>query len=308
MNRLIPIMLVVTASLACAACGSAPATKPALAEDAERKNELAFDAFRSGRYHDAIQLFEEAERYFLGIDHVSGATNAAISLAEVFLLLHDTESAHAAIGRASARADPSGDDDLHDRITLLQARVLHSQGRYGAARWLLEELIQADKPLAIHARLLDCEMMVSENRPGCAFQLKAEPGSLLQARILLLKANAARLQGDLKAAMDYLEQAHAVYRDHRYRPGLADYYESAAYLSGQHGDDAEARERLLRALYLRLWMRDQAHATELLSVLKTVPAPARATLAYENWQQQLQHQPDWEQLRNAVFKRLQAQY
>lgn len=308
MKPLLPMIMLGAACLVHAGCGSAPKTQPALPEDAERRNELAIDAFRGGRYHDAIQLFEEAERHFLGIDHVEGAANAAISLSEVFLLLNDTENAEAAIGRASARAGRIGDEQLYQRIALLQARLLHTRGQTHATLWILNELVHVEGTAGSHARVLRCEMALTTGYSDCISRLESEPGSLLHARILLLQARAARIQHDLQAAAGYLQQAHAIYRDHRYRPGLAAFYEAAAYLSGQRDHDGEAREQLMRALYLRLWMRDQAHAMELLGVLKKIAGPDDLTVCYYEWQQRLKGKPDWEQLRNEVFKRLQAQY
>lgn len=288
--------------IALAACGSSPPPKPepAPAANAREANELALESFEAGRYREAIGGFERAAQLFLSIDDPRGAASAAISEAEVQLLLGETDAASGTLQRARDVIARSNSEPLLARARLLGARI-RIESDPGSARRMLENLT-ATPGIAVHAQMLLCELAIANGDTACASEL---PGGDVRdnARAEQLRARAAMAEGDEAAAADHLERALNIYRVLAYRPGIAAVHEGSAALATRMNDREASVEHLERALYLRLWIRDRVHAMEDLARLQELSDSEDDRKRYARWQSTLRDEenPEWEALIREMF-------
>ncbi|HEX7047653.1 MAG TPA: hypothetical protein VF275_08805 [Gammaproteobacteria bacterium] len=294
--------LIIIAIAMLAACSSSPERKP-LPEpvtDARDAYELAVDAFNVGRYRDAIAGFHRAERRFLSLDDPHGVSAAAISQAEIQLLLGENDNAAKSLQGAKAAIARTGNKALSERVQLMQAR-LAMEDDPANARKLLSTLGDAMTPsVATQARLLLCELEMLQGETDCAASLTAD-GPSTTARIAHLQARAALQRGDLEAANVKLERALDIYRSLAFRPGIAAVHESSADLAMQANKREVAKEHLERALYLRLWIRDRVHAAEILAQLAQLGDNDEP---YQRWRKTLldeSGEPEWDKMMEKLF-------
>ncbi len=291
--------------IALAACSGSPERPPPpepLA-DARAMHELAAEAFDAGRYRDAIAGFRDAERRFLSVDDPHGIAVAAISQAEIQLLLGENDDASRSLQRARTAASRTGNSRLRERAQLLQAR-LAMNGDTATARQILNGLSATTTPsIAAQVRLLSCELEMRRGETECAAGLVADDARTA-ARIAHLQARAALDRGDEDAAGLLLERALTNYRALAFRPGIAAVHEAKAALARRSGNHESAREHLERALYLRLWIRDRVHSAEVLAQLAELANGDAMRERYRRWRAVLldeSAEPDWEEMMAPLF-------
>lgn len=295
-------LLIIIAIATLFACSSSPERKP-LPEpvsDARDAHELAIDAFNAGRYRDAIAGFHRAERRFLSLDDPHGVAAAAISQAEILLLLGENDDAAKSLQRAKVAIAHTGNKALSERAQLMEAR-LAMENEPSTARKLLNTLSDAMTPSVVaQVRLLSCELEMRQGETNCATNLAAD-GLAMTARIAHLQARAALQRGDLEAASVQLESALDIYRSLAFRPGIAAVHESSGDLAMQTDKREVAKEHLERALYLRLWIRDRVHAAEVLTRLAEL---GDNNELYQRWRTALldeSGEPEWENMMEELF-------
>lgn len=281
-----------------AACSSAPPVQPPEpVEVAHSLNELALEAFRAGRYRQALGAFARAERQFRSLDRADGIAVAAISQAEIRLLLEERNEAKDALRRASEAVRHAGNRYLNERIHLLDARLQLDTNPVQARREL-DALLDAAPHIATQARLLLCGMQIDAGETGCASEL-ASGNTLVNASIEQLRARAALVEGDMNAAEAHLLLALSAYRVLAYRPGIADVHAELATLAKRRGNPSLARHHLQRALYLQLWMHSAVEAANLFGRLAELADSVEERQGYLERREELlsdDAEPKWQTL------------
>lgn len=277
--RTLPILLT-TGMLA--ACGSRPVPQPATVVNARNAMQNGMAAYVDNRYAEARTFFGKALAEYQSVDNRGAQAEALSDLADSALLQGDTAAARSYITQASTIAE-------QDRLTVLQPRLI-----------LLESYtdLQGDDPTSAAAKLdglldasgtpTDVKNAALFARTQAAFDAKATDssdwlGKLMAAvgssadnttrgRLERLQALASITAGDRTKAVALYTDALARYQAAFYRPGIAATHEEWADLLIAEQDWADAALHLRRALGVRLWMYDAAHAQRILEQLQKADA------------------------------------
>lgn len=273
MARILTASLLMSSALL-TACGSAPPPVPATETNTRNFMAEAMADYNDSRYADARNFFGRAYMQYRSVDDLQGQADTLVDLADSALMQGDVNAARGSLADAHAIVDSHTTlAALKPRLTLMDAYAdLQSGDPAGAATRLDGLLSEAGVPPEVQRAALFA-------RTQAAFDAKAadasawltklgKPGadSLDAARLERLQALA---ETDMTKAVpfyaDALQRYHGVY----YRPGIAATHEEwGARLLAQQ-DWNSARDHLLRALHVRLWMYDASHSAHILDELGT---------------------------------------
>lgn len=264
------------------ACGSKPLPQPAAVTTTRDAMSLGMQAYNDNRYLEARGYFERALVQYRSVDDRSGQLDALTNLADSALEQGETVAAQNYLTAADTIL-ASGAFSAHaPHLALLHA---YADMQAGDAQPVAEQL---DKLLGNDATPPDIRQSALLARAQCAFDLDAADApqwldklgkSLNQhtdplgnARYQRLQALAARKQGDTQKSATLYRSALESYRSRYYRPGIAATLEEWADLSISQQDWGTARDRLQRALDIRLWLYDRNHSAKDLEKLSQMDA------------------------------------
>ncbi len=318
MNKL--AVLVAAAWLA--GCVSAPDPRPLVYREGDRLLEQGVEAFADSNYPGAAALFRKALVRFQGVDDSAGVLRARMNLAEVAMALGRLDAVRDELRAARALLERSRADTYARRLRLLEAGLATREGDRRGAEKLLAPLLPGgggeapDVPpdrialaaLADRTRLAFEEDQASAEawttRLAHAIEKSGE-APLLRARLARFQAELARRQSHYGAADALLYSAHALYAAAAYRPGIAATLVEWAALAEEQGEREIARDRLKRALAIRLWILDRDGSLAVLEKLRTLNAALGAddrAQAAAQWMDRLRHRKleQWPQLRDQI--------
>lgn len=286
--------------LALAACGSEPPKKePAALSAPAEAMRMGMLLRADDEYRTAVELFGRALQLYRSTDDRTGQLNALVNLADAAVTLGESARALEFIGEARRIAALDRNETLAGRLDLLEAQALAQAGRRGDARRPLEGLLARESSGALaQAAILERARVALEGGDGDAMEwlnkarsaTAGDSAPRVQAAILKLEAEAARRANDPNAAASQLEAALDIYRKLGYRPGIAAANEALAALAAGLKRSGEARDRWMRALDTRFWLRDRVHAVadlEALRALEKAAGDARRAKTYEDLAAQL---------------------
>lgn len=229
-------------------------------------------AYRLDDYRTAEQRFLEALAHFRSIDHATGETDALINLADTALARSETD--HARLYLREAR---SLDGGSRPRLDLIAARIALTEGNHRRVRALTDNLLAGRGDNIRHAALVvrAKSAMASPDEPAEPWLTRLEAVAndgerpLLQASWLRLYARTVTSREAQHAA---LERALAIYREARYRPGIAAARAALGDLAADSGDRPAAWRHYRRALLIRLWLADRHRASDLIERMLVIAA------------------------------------
>ena len=257
-------------ALQLAACGSRPVRQPAVVMDVRSAMQLGMQAYRDNRYAEARNFFGRALARYRSVDDRAGELDALIDLADSALGQGDYAAARACLGDADNILANGNFPDRKPQVTLLEAYADMQAGDQAAAAKTIDGLldaagVQADiRQAALFARTQVAFDLKSADAAAWLAKLSASlgenPDALNKARYQRLEALAARAHGNMQRAAALYAQALSAYRAAYFRPGIAATHEEWADMLMTQQDWTGARDRLQRALNVRLSMYDRSHS------------------------------------------------
>jgi hypothetical protein len=264
-------------ALMLAACGSRPTPQPATVSSSRDAMTLGMQAYMDDRYLEARNYFERALVEYRSVDNVEGQLDALVDLADSALGQGEYQSARAYLTNADALLVNRNYSVIKAHIALLHAYADMQAGDDNAALARLDTLRNTSgvpdnvTQSALFARTqVAFDLDAGDSAQWLArlgSSLGKHPNALANARYQRLQALAARKQGDVKKAAALYENALQGYRGVYYRPGIAATLEEWADMSADVQQWSDARDRLRRALDIRLWLYDRNHAEKNLEKL-----------------------------------------
>jgi tetratricopeptide (TPR) repeat protein len=274
------------------ACSSVSDERPDPIRKSEYYLENGVTAFTNSDFVAATDFFNKALAHYRSLDDNTGILQSRINLAETALILNKLDAATRHIEVAEKIAAAPHYRDYQSRLTLLKAQINWRKKEREKTLALLEPLLpgfddkhRPDQPISmllIGATILRTDIAFSQidsditevhlwlNRLAEMLRRADEPTPLQLARQLRFEAQLDYHQGQTQAALDKQEEALVLYREAAARPAIATTLTESAHILMEAGEWQRAEERLQRALYIRLWIIDQASALETISLLQQV--------------------------------------
>ncbi|HEX9802546.1 MAG TPA: tetratricopeptide repeat protein [Gammaproteobacteria bacterium] len=286
MNRPITWSGLVLALLLVSACSSVSDTRPEVIRTSERYLEQGVEAYNNSDYPAATDFFSRALASYRSIDNLDGILFSHINLAETAIAAGSYDALRKQLSDAERVIRALGASEHEPRLTLLWAQSHWRQGRRENALELLEPLLPRfnDKQevggkldaLALTALMLRTDIAFAsldenddearlwlrrlENGYACGSEVTPQH----KARLLRFQAQWLMHQGEPAGAEERLQQALDIYRPEAVRPAIAATLEESARVAIQLEQWEQAEDRLLRALYIRVWILDRIGSAEVL--------------------------------------------
>jgi hypothetical protein len=262
------------------ACVSSPdaEVKSKNLQYAQHLQTVGVGKYRTFEYRLARYYFNKALQEFRLIDNNEGVTTSAINIARSVLADGDAASAHAWIQQAAALNAANNlhvQQDLAPYIQLINAEIDHTQGATDSALTLLAPLLDSS-----HTPI---QMSALKLRTKIAFEQVQAREHWLQRYATVLgnhadahshHARLARFQAalvtDAAQQATHYQRALDIYRELAHKPGIAATLAewAASNLSVQRADIAE--DQLVRALNIRLALKDAINCAALLQQMHRV--------------------------------------
>lgn len=291
----LPIFIGVLLALLLTACGSRPTRQPAVVMDSENDMALGMRAYQDTDYTQACNYFARALAQYRSVDARADELNALIDLADSALGQGEYVAARDYLGQADKIIINGNFAALGSHIALLTAYADMQAGDTQPAAAQLDALLNdpttpADiRQAALFARtqiafdLKSADATAWLDKLGAA--LGKNPDALNNARYQRLQATAAWANDNTQKAASLYAKALNAYRAVYYRPGIAATLEEWADLSMLQKDWNAAKNRLQRALDVRLSMYDRTHSIrDLDNLMQTDIALGDTTAAQQSSQ------------------------
>lgn len=237
-------------------------------------------AYADNRYLEARNYFERALIQYRSVDDRNGQLDALVDLADSALEQGEYAAARTYLANADSILASSTFTTIAPHVALLHAYVdLQAGDNAGAAARLDKLLADSKLPADIRQAALFARTQIAfDLDAGDADQWLDRLGNSLgkhsdatdSARYRRLQALAARKHGDINKAAALYQSALDSYRKIYYRPGIAATLEEWSDMSVARQDWPAARDRLQRALDIRLWMYDRTHSAKDMETLSVV--------------------------------------
>jgi len=277
--------------LSCA--GSPPEKPPEVVELAYKSLDLGVSYYNDSNYPLAQLHFSKSLNIFRSIDHREGTASSCLNLAKIQLANENTGSAERYLTIAEAIISEAELDNLRDHLAITQSSLSLSKNNYDEAKRLLSSLIEnkQDSPFRLAALQNSIRIAIAEKNTALAKELTAEfaasltksnqTNSTYQARLYRFQAeledNINRNTEASIATDNNYKQALAIYRKYTHRPGIAStLYEWGNDLLAQNKLE-DAKEKFLRALYIRQTIEDKAGSVKILESLNKTYSELNST-------------------------------
>ncbi len=262
------------------ACVSGPSEQtPQSLREAKSLLSKGVEHYQTYQYQPAAQLFSQALSQYRLIDNPEGIITSSINLARVLHATGKPERARQWLQQAdklNRRQKPANYQKLSEHISLLRAAVDIDSGKLSDAATRLAPLLDATQQsniklgaLQLRARIAQAQQKdFAEWLQRYADSVKAQGNHKAQlARLARFQAHAA-INNDEQQRL--FSRALSLYRELANPPGIASTLTEWAQteLSAQRYTQAE--DELLRALRIRLTLRDALRARQALAGLQVV--------------------------------------
>jgi tetratricopeptide (TPR) repeat protein len=291
------------------ACTSNPAENPPeLLSEADTLISNGVAQYNLANYAKATILFEQAMYVYRSIDNPGGIASAYINLAKTAIAQHDLSRADYWLAQTQSIVDTEQLTVISNHISIIASSIAIEQNDFDTAKNLLTTLLaEENKTIDAQTRLA-----AVQNRTRIAFaenknpqewtarfaKLASDNNPQSQARLARFNAALGKLSKDQDA---HYQQALTIYRKLAWRPGLAATLTEWAEQNVIAGNHDAARNKLERALLIRLDLQDNYNTALVLQLLGNVYAsldqPAKQQRA-ANWQQQISNPDfyDWDKV------------
>ncbi len=275
-KRLLTIMLAILLG----ACVSSPSEQtPQSLRDAKSLLSKGVEQYQSYQYQPAAQLFSQALSQYRLIDNPQGIITSSINLARVMHATGKPERAQQWLQQAdklNQRQKPTNYQQLSEHINLLRAAVDIDSSKLPDTATRLEQLLGATQQPDIKLGALQLRTRIAQIQQSdftlwlqrYADSVKAQGNQKAQqARLARFQAHAAP---DSDEQQRLFSRALSLYRELANPPGIASTLTEWAQAELAAQRHTQAEDKLLRALRIRLTLRDALHARQALTGLQAV--------------------------------------
>jgi tetratricopeptide (TPR) repeat protein len=330
MNKRITWSGLLLALMLVSACSSVSDTRPEVIRKSERYLEQGVEAYNNSDYPTATDFFSRALAHYRSIDDLNGVLFSHINLAETAMAAGSYDAVAHQLSEADRIIRTLGASEHAPRLTLLWAQSHWRQGRKEKALELLapllplfndkQEVEQSLDSLALTALMLrtgiafaslvkddnDAQLWLRRMENGYARSRDVTPQH--QARLYRFQAQWLMNKGKLVEAEELLQQALDIYRPEAVRPAIAATLGESARIAIRLEQWEEAEDRLLRALYIRVWILDRIGSAEVLDLFSEMYlAQGRQNAADEaaEWSRHIREDKatDWRNLSQQYLQR-----
>jgi len=275
-----------------AGCSSVSDTRPEVLRTSERYLQQGVEAYGNSDYVSATDFFSKALAEYRSIDDLHGILLSRINLAETAMAAGTYAAIKHQLEAAEHIVRTLGGSEYQPRLELLRAQSYWHEKRQAQALTalvpLLPEFDSEGKPqqrldaLKLSAIMLRTDIAFADidtdaksaklwlRRLGFAFDRTDNTTPLHQARLRRFEAQWSLQAGDLEAAEKRFSEALEAYRKAAARPAIAATLSESAYVAEQKKEWSVAEDRLLRALFIRVWILDRIGSAATLDQLSQV--------------------------------------
>ena len=290
------------------ACASTPENPPPeLLSDANTLIDNGVTQYNQANFSKANELFEQAMYLYRSIDNPRGTASSYIDLAKSALGQNRIASAERWIQKAQTIVNFEHLTTLQDHITIILSSIAIEKSDFSRAKKLLAPLLEPGSSTNASTRLA-----AMQNRTRIAFaennnaaEWTEHYAKLVNSNQPLAEARLARFRAALGTSQSeqdtYYQQALDTYRKLAWRPGLAATLSEWAGKNIKAHDYAAAKNRLERALLIRLDLRDNHDTIAVLTQLKDVYSKLGQTARQQHaayWSTQISkdHFDSWDEV------------
>ena len=250
-------------------------------------------SFRSGDYTAAMRFFKEALVIGRGVDDGARMARAEVNMAETALAMGEYAAAHDSLLAARRLVEREGLATLVPYLEMIAASLaIREERRDDAIAILTPYLAASGSPAGTNNRmefrlaaLVNRIKLVADDDKAQYRQwvgryrqvlagAQPSPPSSYQARLLRFEAQLAHWDGNRKDRDRSLSRALAILRQMKERPGIAaTLAEWGRYLM-EDKEWSAARDRLDRAFFVRVAMRDSFGCEQVLTLLESLDLAA----------------------------------
>lgn len=292
MSNAIKLSALLLAMTLVAACSSVSDTRPELIRKSERYLEQGVEAYSNSDYVAATDYFTRALAHYRSIDDLNGVLFSHINLAETAMAAGSYDAVRQQLSDADHIIRTLGTSEHEPRLALLWAQSYWHEGRKEKALGTLSPLLPRfpEEGQAQQGRD-SLELTALMLRTAIAFAALEEDGenaqqwlrrlenavahsrdvtALHRARLYRFQAQWSMHQGELVLTEELFQQALDIYRPAAARPAIAATLSESARLAMLMQRWELAEDRLLRALFIRVWILDRIGSAEILELLSEV--------------------------------------
>lgn len=318
-----PFFLLLIIAVFLGGCSSVSDTRPEVLRTSERYLQQGVEAYGNSDYVSATDFFTKALAQYRSIDDLHGILLSRINLAETAIAAGSYRAVAHQLKAAARTVSVLGGSKYQPRLDLLWAQSYWHEKKkeqaLAALAHLLPEFDSDDIPqqrlnaLGLSAVMLRTDIAFAEidkdaksakqwlHRLKLAYDRTDDTTALHRARLLRFEAQWSQHSGDQNGAEKQFSEALAVYRKEAARPAIAATLGESASVAMQQQQWSLAEERLLRALYIRVWILDRIGSADTLEQLSRVyQAEDNAEAAQEalDWSQHIREGKaiDWRDL------------
>lgn len=283
---------ILTIALLCTGCVSGPDNKqPEAIETANNALSTGVSNYDKNKYELAISYFKNALRDFRSIDHQYGIASSCLNLSKTYLSIGNPELAEAYFNQAKRIIQRDNIKQLDDHLRIIESSIAIENDRLTQAKEILEPLLQNGNNNAFTLAAIQNRTRIAHAEAGSnkdeatqwtnTFEQKVQSGKAsqsLKARLARFKAN---LNNNSASQNQNFSEALNIYRQQTNRPGIAATLHEWGDALIQHKQTEAAKDKLLRALYIRQSLQDRNNSLKTLNSLAKTSSNSKANVWIE---------------------------
>ena len=263
------------AALLITACASGPEKqRPEVTESAYKNLSSGVSNYNRSKYTQAQSQFKTALNLFRSIDHREGAASSCLNIAKVHLERNQLGMAKEYIDISESLITTSGIDSLKTHLAITKSTLAIANKNINDAKTILDPIIKTEQnnPIKLAALQNRIRIAFEEDDIDTAKNLVATFSASLsvhkdttyQARLNRFQA---KLSTDKTVSEKKYRQALGIYKEYAHRPGIASTLHEWGDRLIEDNNLSGAEDKLLRALFVRQSIQDEAGSIRLLTSL-----------------------------------------
>ncbi len=273
--------IILAVTLLSTACVSSPDEKqPEAIEVANSALSTGVGHYNDNKHELAISYFKNALRDFRSIDHQFGIASSSLNLSKSHLSTGSIATAEAYLEQAKRIIEREDIKQLSDHLSIIESSIAIENNQLAQAKEILQPLLNNSNNAFTLA--------ATQNRTRIAFTEKSD-GNYNEAKQwtekfeqkiksstenLSHKARLARFKAklsDVAATQNkHLAEALSIYRQQTNRAGIAASLQEWGDALIQQDQTDTAKDKLLRALYIRQSLQDKKNSLKTLNSLTKI--------------------------------------
>ncbi|MCW8829991.1 MAG: hypothetical protein OQK32_00540 [Gammaproteobacteria bacterium] len=261
------------------ACVSSPnEQQPEAIEAANNDLSTGVNHYNDSKHELAISYFKNALHDFRSIDHQYGIASSCLNLSKSYLSIGDIDTADAYIKQAQRIIKRENIKQLNHHLRIIESSIAIENGQLSQAQEILHPLLTSDNSNAFTLAAIQNRTRIAHASNDKAeatqwtntFEQKIKSSSNNQTYKARLARFKASLSDDTKTQNQYFDEALNMYRSQTNRPGIAATLQEWGDALIAQDQMESARDKLLRALYIRQSLQDRNNSLKTLNSLAVI--------------------------------------